>query len=111
MRRLIKSSWVALLLLWLLIWAIATNGQQRQPDTKRVAQIHNALIEHGYDTGSTWPQVQEVCRKIADEHGWQVNRAPDARVLILLGLGNAHSDPYVATQPGTHLDKEQRRAK
>ncbi|SRR6266704_2476227 len=110
MRRFVNSPWVVLLLLWLLIWAIATNGAttQTQPDPKRVAQIHAALIEHGYATGSTWPQVQEACRKIADEHGWQINRAPDARVLILLGLGNEHSNPYVSTQPGTRLDKDQR---
>jgi hypothetical protein len=92
----------------LLIISAAVSAGQKQPEVKRVAQIHDALNAHGYATGSTWPQVQEACRKIADEHGWQVNRAPDARVLILLGLGNEHSNPYVATQPGGMLDKEQR---
>ena len=83
-------------------------GPQKQPDTKRVAQIHDALLAHGYATGPSWSEVQAACRKIADDNGWQVNRAPDARVLILLGLGNQYSNLWVATQPGTHLDKSQR---
>ena len=92
----------------LLLIATCARSTQKQPDANRVSQIHDALIAHGYNTGASWPEVQAACRKIADDKGWQVNRAPDARVLILLGLGGPHSDDYVATQPGNHLDKAQR---
>ena len=78
--------------------------RQTQPDSKRIRQINEALEEHGYLLGKTWAQTQEICRSIAREHGWQTHRAPDARVLILLGLGNKHSDLDVLTWPHNHLD-------
>jgi hypothetical protein len=56
-----------------------------QPSVERIAAIQSALKAHGYEPGNTWKQTQEVCRKIADEHMWQTDHAPDARVLILLG--------------------------
>lgn len=59
---------------------------QTQPDAKRVAEIQQALTDHGYPSGNTWRETRASCRKIADEHGWQNMFAPDARVLAVLGL-------------------------
>src|SRR5271170_2828536 len=59
---------------------------QTQPDAKRIAEIQQALVDHGYPSGGTWRDTRATCRKIADEHGWQNMWAPDARVLALLGL-------------------------
>jgi hypothetical protein len=81
---------------------------QSQPAPERIAEIQAALKAHGYEPGGTWEETQEVCRKIADEHMWQTDHAPDARVLILLGLGGPHSDPAVTQMQGDRLDKDQR---
>jgi hypothetical protein len=88
----------------LTITAMLHAAPQKQPDAKRVLEIRAALITHGYEPGKSWTEVQELLRGIAREHGWQTHHAPDARVLILLGLGNEHSDPYVATHGTNHLD-------
>lgn len=80
---------------------------QAQPAPERVAEIQAALKAHGYEPGETWEETQEVCRKIADEHAWQTDHAPDARVLILLGLGGPHSDPAVTQMRGDRLDNDQ----
>jgi hypothetical protein len=81
---------------------------QMQPSAQRIDEIQTALRAHGYDPGSTWEETQEVCRRIADEHMWQTDHAPDVRVLILVGLGGPHSDPAVAQANGGRLDKDQR---
>ena len=81
---------------------------QAQPAPERIAEIQAALKAHGYEPGATWEETQEVCRKIADEHMWQTDHAPDVRVLILLGLGGPHSDPAVTQMQGDRLDKDQR---
>jgi hypothetical protein len=81
---------------------------QSQPAPERIAEIQAALKAHGYEPGDTWEETQEVCRKIADEHMWQTDHAPDARVLILLGLGGPHSDPDVTQMQDDRLDKDQR---
>ena len=81
---------------------------QMQPSPQRIAEIQAALKVNGYDPGSNWEETQEVCRKIADEHLWQTDHAPDVRVLILLGLGGEHSDRSVAQMNGSRLDKDQR---
>jgi hypothetical protein len=79
-----------------------------QPGPQRVAEIQAALRTHGYEPGSTWEETQEVCRRIADQHMWQTDHAPDVRVLILIGLGGPHADPAVAQMRGGRLDKDQR---
>ena len=81
---------------------------QMQPAPQRVAEIEAALKAHGYEPGTTWEGTQEVCRKIANEHLWQTDHAPDVRVLILIGLGGPHSDPAVAQMKGGRLDQDQR---
>lgn len=81
---------------------------QAQPTPERIAEIQAALKAHGYEPGATWEETQEACRKIADEHMWQTDHAPDVRVLILLGLGGPHSDPAVTQMQGDRLDKDQR---
>ena len=81
---------------------------QTQPSAQRVAEIQAALQAHGYEPGATWDETQEICRKIADQHMWQTDHAPDARVLILLGLAGPHSDPAVTKRSGGRLDKDQR---
>src|SRR5271155_1136914 len=81
---------------------------QKQPDKKRTVEIQQALIANGYMSGSPtgkWDTATiDALRSIADSHKWQVNHVPDARVLILLGLGNKMSDSSVTTLPGNHLD-------
>jgi len=86
---------------------VSENVQMR-PTPQRMAEIQSALRAHRYEPGSTWEETQEICRKIADEHMWQTDHAPDARVLILLGLAGPHSDPTVAQTHGSRLDKDQR---
>ena len=81
---------------------------QAQPAPERIAEIQAALKAHGYEPGDTWEETREVCRKIADEHMWQTDHAPDARVLILIGLGGPHSDPAVTEMQGDRLDNDQR---
>ncbi len=96
---------VIFLLFLLLLWTIAAWGQT-QPDGKRVTEIQAALLAHGFESGKTWHETQEILRGIAREHGWQTHRAPDARVLILLGLGNRYSNPGVATEGTNRLDEK-----
>jgi hypothetical protein len=83
------------------------NANQLQPDGKRLKQIQSALVSHGYQPGKTWTETQDILRQIARDHRWQVLHAPDARVLILLGLGNKDSDPDVLNAPPNHLDGPQ----
>ena len=85
-----------------------SESSQAQPAPERIAEIQAALKAHGYEPGDTWEETREVCRKIADEHMWQTDHAPDARVLILLGLGGPHSDPAVTQMQGDRLDNDQR---
>ena len=80
---------------------------QREPDAKRTKEIQAALVTHGFEckpTGKWDNQTRLALHDIAKAHGWQTAHVPDARVLILLELGGPHSDPYVATQTGNHLD-------
>jgi hypothetical protein len=80
----------------LLFYAVAAAlATQTQPDAKRVKQIQLALVKHGYPAGKSWPETQEILRSIAKQHHWQTQHAPDARVLIVLDLGNKYSDPDV----------------
>ncbi len=81
---------------------------QKIPTPQRVAEIHDALVSHGFAVGSSWPEVQAVCRKIQEDHLWQTDHAPDARVLGMLGLGSARFNPDVLTGPQDHLDAAQR---
>lgn len=78
--------------------------RQTVPDSKRQQEIRKALIAHGYPAGASWTVTQEILRGIAREHHWQHVHAPDARVLILLGLGNKMSDPQVLKAGPNHLD-------
>lgn len=91
--------------LFLTLW-VGVDGRQMQPDSKRIHQIQVALDEHGYvlSPHATWAQTQVVLKKIAQDHDWQTHRVPDARVLILLGLGNEHSNPDVTDEGRNHLD-------
>jgi hypothetical protein len=81
-----------LLLLWLIFGvAYITQARQVQPDPKRIREIQSALTSHNYAAGKTWRETQEILRQIARTHHWQTHWAPDARVLILLGLSNNDS--------------------
>jgi hypothetical protein len=86
----------------------STPNAQVRPSADRIMEIQSALKAHGYDPGTSWEETQQVCRRIADEHMWQTDHSPDARVLILLGLTGPHSDPAVAQMPGGRLDHDQR---
>jgi hypothetical protein len=97
---------IAITLIMAVIIPTAMLGRQTQPDVKRIHQIQAALVEHGYEAGKTWPQTHEILRSIARDHHWQTRNAPDARVLIILGLGNVHSDPQVTEEGHGHLDGE-----
>jgi hypothetical protein len=101
MRRAILATLAVLIITGML------HAAQTQPDAKRVKQIQSALLSHGYQPGKTWAETQSILRGIAGTRDWQVVRAPDARVLILLGLGNDNSDISVTTAPHNHLDTPQ----
>lgn len=86
--------------------AYVSQAKQTQPDSKRIHQIQVALNEHGYvlPAHATWGQIRLVLKNIALGHDWQTHRIPDARVLILLGLGNQYSDFEVTDEGRNHLD-------
>jgi hypothetical protein len=92
------------LILALLIITATVYGKQTQPDAKRVREIQAALVSHGFEPGRSWSETQELLRDIARSHHWQTHRAPDARVLIILGLGNKYSDPDVLLEEHNRLD-------
>lgn len=89
-----------------------TPARQMHPDKKRTVEIQQALIAKGYMFGSptgVWDnKTIEVLQQIAEDHKWQVTHVPDARVLILLELGNRYSDPNVVMMQPSHLDRVQR---
>jgi hypothetical protein len=97
---------LALLCAATLLAAPKPRKAQTQPDPKRVAEIQKALSDHGYSPGNNWKETREICRRIADDHGWQNMWAPDARVLIVLGLApNLRLDDMRPNQ----LDAEERK--
>jgi hypothetical protein len=84
---------------------------QKEIAPARALEIQKALVSHGYSvevTGAWDRQTKVALYRIADDMEWQVNHVPDARVLILLGLGNPMSNPEVATQKGNQNDRDQR---
>jgi hypothetical protein len=95
---------VILITLLILLFASLGFSNQTQPDAKRIREIQAALIAHGYEPGRSWAQTQEQLKLIARAHHWQSKHAPDARVLILLGLGNKYSNPEVLDEPTSHLE-------
>ena len=95
---------IAAVALGVLLCSTPIFAKQTQPDAKRVHQIQAALLDHGFKPGRTWAETQEICRGIARDHGWQTLHAPDARVLILIGLGNKNSDLDVIMWGHDHLD-------
>jgi len=77
---------------WAVFCTIAMSApRQTQPDPKRIREIQVALVDHNYAPGKTWKETQEILRQVARMHHWQTHWAPDARVLILLGLSNNDS--------------------
>lgn len=96
------------LLILLCAMTVHAKGRPGQfvPDKKRQAEIRAALVEHGYESGKTWMQTQDIMRQIARVHHWQHVHSPDARVLILLGLGNPHSDPWILYESPTRLEPQ-----
>lgn len=88
----------------LLVLVQVSRGGQMVPDAKRQAEIRKALVDHGYAPGKNWSETREILKQIARQHHWQTSHSPDARVLILLGLGNPHSDPEVLKSPPTQLE-------
>jgi hypothetical protein len=79
-------------------------ARQTVPDFKRQIQIKASMIAHGYKIGRTWPETVVILKQIARDHHWQSRHAPDARVLILLGLGNKYSNPDVLYEPPSRLE-------
>jgi hypothetical protein len=86
----------------------STFANQLQPDKKRVVQIQQALLDHKFGShaaNGNWDDAtRSTLKQIAADNGWQTSHVPDARVLILIGLGNPHSDMDVTTQHRNHLD-------
>ena len=77
---------------------------------QRATEIQTALVKAGYLTGTpsgTWDaQTELALQKLQADQGWQTKITPDARALIMLGLGpqndtteTASSDP--TPDPGT----------
>jgi hypothetical protein len=84
-------AFIVVLFLFLLLAVAPLFARQTQPDPKRVREIQAALISHDYPKGKNWHETQEILRSIARTYHWQTHYAPDARVLILLGLSNNDS--------------------
>jgi peptidoglycan hydrolase-like protein with peptidoglycan-binding domain len=65
-------------------------GQQK-PDGERTRAIQQALIRGNYLKGEpsgVWDQsTRNAMVRFQEDHGWQTKMVPDARALILLGLG------------------------
>jgi len=99
-------------LLVVLFFSVSCFARQLEPDRKRVIEIQAALVSHGFTqrapSGKWDVETKETLRGIANSHGWQINRVPDARVLILLGLGNKYSNLYVTRQPGQCFGESQK---
>ena len=89
-------------LIWWILAPVVCHGKQMQPDSKRIREIQAALIDHNYAPGKTWKETQDILRGIARMHHWQTHWAPDARVLILLGLSN--NDPQIIDGERNRLD-------
>jgi hypothetical protein len=109
---------IACLLLALALLPAAASGKkhrrgQQQPDPQRVLQIQQALLDRGYisfQPNGAWDEATLApLRKIADDRGWQTTNVPDARVLILLGLGGPNADMSVTLLRGNSLDEWQRK--
>jgi hypothetical protein len=81
------------------MFSLRVSAKQLVPDQKRQKEIRIALVEHNYESGKTWAETVKVLKQIARDHHWQSAHAPDARVLILLGLGNRYSDPSILEEP------------
>lgn len=63
----------------------------------RATQIQAALVQHGYLTGAptgSWDGASVAAmRKLQSDHRWQTKLMPDARALIVLGLGPGSGNP------------------
>ena len=67
-------------------------SKQTQPDPARTTQIQEALVREGKlpaVTGKWDRPTQDALAAMAREHGWSTCHVPDARVLVLLGLGSS----------------------
>lgn len=93
---------VMMILVLLASCTVFANGQ-KEPDAHRKAEIVAALCSHGHSTAN-WSEAKAIMRQIAADNGWQTQHVPDARVLILLDLGNAYSNPWVTKIHGGKLD-------
>jgi len=64
---------------------------QQAIDSARTREIQQALISKGYlkgePSGEMDAQTKAALAKLQEEHGWQTRIVPDARALIVLGLG------------------------
>lgn len=61
---------------------VSAHCQQSGIAPARQAEIKRALHQHGYNGDMT-----TALKQVAQDHGWQHKVAPDARVIIWLGLG------------------------
>lgn len=71
------------------------HGQQAI-DEQRAREIQAALIQQKYLDGEPtgkWDQhTKEAMTRFQADHGWQTKVTPDARALIVLGLGPKHEN-------------------
>ena len=87
---------------------------QQQPDPKRMQEIVQALIDKGYlapeEKAVSWSTIQDITQRIANGQGWQVDHAPDVRVLgCILGILGPNWDTDVCQVHDNLLDKDQRK--
>ena len=68
---------------------------------QRATEIQTALVKAGYLTGTpsgTWDaQTELALQKLQADQGWQTKITPDARALIMLGLGPQTDGTETAT--------------
>jgi endonuclease III len=83
--------------------------KQTQPDKHRILEIQDALVSNNFMYGTPsgkWDQkTKDALAAIAQKHGWQTRHVPDARVLILMGLGPATAGISAPVYPANYANK------
>jgi peptidoglycan hydrolase-like protein with peptidoglycan-binding domain len=82
---------------------------QRRPESKRIREIQQALINVGYlrgsPTGKWSTATREAMKRYQTDHGFKVTGRPEAKSLMKLGLGPhplpPETDPSLNPSPTT----------
>ena len=79
----------------LMLWMLCSLMAGAEVPNARARQIQIALVHHGIPvpvTGRMDAKTTAALKRLAKENQWQTKRVPDARVLVMIGLGAKHND-------------------